>query len=244
MKHKGVKNLLTHDQDFFHNGCLWVVGADEAGRGPLAGPVSAGAVAIDVYFLEKHLAQSDIANLFQDSKTLSEKQRQQAWLALQEAAQSPHLKCAYAEATVEEIETKNILGATTQAFQRALEQLQAQISHPFLMDKLQHPLQSCVLVDGYALKALPYQHQGVIKGDQLYFCIAAASIVAKVLRDQTMEQWAQRYPEYHFEQHKGYGTAAHIEVLKRLGPCPIHRKTFIKNILNTTQPLLTGFMEE
>lgn len=235
------QNLLEQDRTLFHSNLRWLIGADEAGRGPLAGPVMAGAVALRLDFLQAHSADAAVADLFHDSKQLSAEKRQHALDCLQVWAQQPYLKFAWGEASVEEIEKVNILQATTLAFQRALEQLQALIPEPFLFRKTaaDAPSQATrILVDGYPLKNLPYHHQGVVKGDRTYFCIAAASIVAKVLRDERMMALAQIYPAYHFEVNKGYGTEAHIAALKQVGPCPVHRPSFLKKLLGPQQSLL------
>lgn len=244
---KGAKkihgqNLLEQDRTLFDPNLRWLIGADEAGRGPLAGPVMAGAVALRLDFLQAHSADAAVVDSFHDSKQLSTKRRQHALDCLQAWAQQPYLKFAWGEASVEEIEKINILQATTFAFKRALEQLQALIPEPFLFRKTAvnvSPQTTRILVDGYSLKNLPYQHQGVVKGDRTYFCIAAASIVAKVLRDKKMLSLAQIYPAYHFDDNKGYGTEAHIAALNKVGPCPVHRTSFLKKLLGPQQSLLT-----
>ncbi len=181
-----------------------IAGVDEAGRGPLAGPVYAAAVILppDIY----------IEGL-NDSKKLSEKKREQLFSVICDAA----ISYAVAYATVEEIDTVNIREATSLAMNRAISNLE--LPPDF------------VLVDGNYIGNCPYPHECVIKGDARSASIAAASILAKVSRDRLLLDLAKEYPEYGFEKHKGYGTALHIEALKKYGPLPIHRKTFLKKIL-------------
>lgn len=230
-------NLLSYDGQFFKKGFSGIVGADEAGRGPLAGPVMAGAVWIDNDFYSEYRLNKEIS-LFQDSKQLTEKQRQEAFQMLQNLSQTTSLKFAFGESSVLEIDMGNILYATTLAFRRALENLQKVVDGITLpkSDDLTNFSQHntiYIIVDGYRFKRLPYQHTGLVKGDQTSFCIAAASIVAKVLRDRKMLELAKQFPLYHFDENKGYGTKTHIAALKQYGPCEIHRKSFLCKILQT-----------
>lgn len=176
-----------------------IVGIDEAGRGPLAGPVVAAAVILN--------PQKPIAGLM-DSKALSAKKR--SLLALQ--IQKDSLDYSLGEATVEEIEKYNILQATLLAMQRAVESLQLSPSHIF--------------IDGLHSPKLAYPTQTMVKGDQLHPAISAASILAKVTRDEIMRSLDADYPEYGFAKHKGYGTAQHIAALKRYGYTVAHRISF------------------
>lgn len=176
-----------------------VAGVDEAGRGPLAGPVVAAAVILDDRQPIKGLA---------DSKKLSARQREQLFDEIRAKA----LCCSVAQASVEEIEALNILQATLLAMRRAVEGLR-------LAPKL-------VLVDGNRLPLLPMQAEAVVKGDALVPAISAASILAKVTRDRWCVEYDLQYPQYGFARHKGYGTAAHLAALARHGACPQHRKTF------------------
>ena len=230
-------NLLLYDGQFFKKGYHGIIGADEAGRGPLAGPVMAGAVWIDNKFYQEHASDEKIL-LFQDSKLLTEKNRLKAFEVLQCLSETTSLKFALGEASVAEIEVGNILYATTLAFRRALENLQnitgITLPTPSDFSITQSNNDIYIAVDGYRLKRLPYLHNGLVKGDRTSFCIAAASIIAKVLRDKKMYQLAKQFPQYHFEENKGYGTEAHIAALKHFGPCEIHRKTFLHKIF--TQP--------
>lgn len=176
-----------------------ICGIDEAGRGPIAGPVVAAAVILD--------PENPIEGL-NDSKKLSEKKRNALNAEIKEKA----LYWAIAQADVEEIDRINILWASMNAMARAAEAL------PVAPTK--------VLVDGNRIPQLQVPAEAIVGGDASEACIAAASILAKVERDRQMLEWHQRYPEYEFNKHKAYGTARHLELLKQFGPCAIHRKSF------------------
>ena len=176
-----------------------MAGVDEAGRGPLAGPVVAAAVILDDL--------NPIAGLA-DSKVLTALRRERLFDDIRAKA----LCCSIAEASVEEIEQLNILQATLLAMRRAVAGL-----------RLKPQL---VLVDGNRLPVLPMQAQAIVKGDSLVPAISAASILAKVHRDRWCAQIDQAFPQYGFAQHKGYGTAAHLAALRLHGACAQHRKTF------------------
>ena len=179
-------------------------GVDEAGRGPLAGPVYAAAVILD---------PNDVPEGLNDSKKLSEKKRE----LLYEQIISRAVAYGIAQASVEEIEQINILQATMLAMQRAVEAMSV------CPDR--------ILVDGNCLpKAFAGRGECVIKGDSLSASIAAASILAKVSRDRLLKTYAQQYPAYGFEKHKGYGTAAHMDAIRQHGVLPIHRRAFLKNL--------------
>jgi len=181
-----------------------VCGIDEAGRGPLAGPVVAGAVilprACEILFLN-------------DSKKLSEKRREALYEEIQEKAS------AFAVGVVgaDRIDEINILQATYEAMRQAISKLGVE---PEVL------LNDAVTIPGIAVSQVP-----IIKGDSKSVSIAAASIMAKVTRDHMMEEYDKIFREYGFAKHKGYGTAAHINALKEFGPCPIHRRSFIKNFV-------------
>ena len=185
-------------------GYACICGVDEAGRGPLAAPVFAAAVVLPLGL--------EIPGL-NDSKKLSEKKRAQLYDEIRKKASS----CSIAYATEQEIDELNILQATFLAMQRAVEGLEAEPDY--------------VLVDGNRMPALPCLAETVVKGDVLSASIAAASILAKVSRDRLMVELDRLYPEYQFAKHKGYGTALHRELLKKYGPCPVHRRSFLKKIL-------------
>jgi ribonuclease HII len=176
-----------------------IAGVDEAGRGPLAGPVVAAAVILNP---EKPI------NGLADSKTLSEKKRQTLYHIIQEKS----LAWSVAEASIVEIDQLNILQATLLAMQRAVNQLSVQPNH--------------VLVDGNKLPVLSIPAQAVVRGDRLVPAISAASIIAKVHRDLIMQEYAKNFPEFSFDLHKGYGTKQHLAELAQFGPLSIHRQSF------------------
>lgn len=176
-----------------------VAGVDEAGRGPLAGPVVAAAVILD--------ERQPIAGLA-DSKKLSAARRDQLYDEIRAKA----LCCCVAQASVEEIDRLNILQATLLAMQRAVAGLRLK---PGL-----------VLVDGNRLPLLEMRAEAIVKGDAKVAAISAASILAKVTRDRGLELLDQHYPQYGFARHKGYGTAEHLQALRLHGPCPEHRRSF------------------
>ena len=178
-------------------------GVDEAGRGPLAGPVCAAACILP--------AGMDIPGL-NDSKKLSEKKRDELYDVIRETA----LSYGIAFASEEEIEELNILGATYLAMNRAIEKLMLK---PALC-----------LIDGNRNQGIRFKSRCVVKGDALCADIAAASILAKVTRDRRMLELAEKYPQYGFEKHKGYGTAAHYAALREYGPSPVHRLSFLKKM--------------
>ena len=199
-------NLWEIENAHFAQGIEIICGVDEAGRGPLAGPVCAAAV-----ILPKGL---EIPGL-NDSKKLTDKRRRELMPIIKEQA----LAYGIAFATHTEIDEINILQATFLAMERALAEL-----------KIKPDL---ALIDGNRQKDFGINVETVVKGDSRSANIAAASVLAKVTRDDYMEAMAQAYPGYGFEIHKGYGTKAHYEALRNLGPCPIHRMTFLKKFYGT-----------
>ena len=194
-------NLWEIENELYEEGYLAVCGVDEAGRGPLAGPVCAAAV-----ILPEHL---EIPGLT-DSKKLTDKKRRELFPIIKEQA----IAYGIGIATEKEIDEINILQATFLAMQRALDQLAVK---PDL-----------ALIDGNRGKDFGIPVKTVVKGDSLSMNIAAASILAKVTRDDLMVELAKEYPQYDFEIHKGYGTKAHYAALTEHGPCAIHRMTFLK----------------
>lgn len=191
------------ENSYFEKGVQVICGVDEAGRGPLAGPVCAAAVILP--------ANIEIPGL-NDSKKLSDKRRRELFPIIKEQA------IAYGIGLADngEIDQINILQATFLAMERAIAQLSVK---PEL-----------ALIDGNREKDFGIPVQTVVKGDSLSASIAAASILAKVTRDDIMLQMAQQYPEYQFDVHKGYGTKAHYAALAQHGPCAIHRMTFLKKL--------------
>lgn len=184
-----------------------IVGVDEAGRGPLAGPVVAAAVVLPEEWIEQGLP-ADIAAL-NDSKQLTANQRERFFTYLTNA---PGVQFGIAQVDAATIDRINILQATHQAMNEALAQLQPPPEH--------------ALVDGLAVKSLRFPQTPLVKGDARSYSIAAASVLAKVTRDHWMIAIDQDYPGYGFAVHKGYGTARHLAALARYGPCPIHRRSF------------------
>lgn len=194
-------NMWQIEQAHFDKGIQVICGVDEAGRGPLAGPVCAAAVILP--------ANVEIPGL-NDSKKLSDKRRRELFPVIKEMA----LAYGIAFADHKEIDEINILQATYLAMERAITQLNIK---PEL-----------ALIDGNRAKDFGIPVETVVHGDSLSASIAAASILAKVTRDDYMLQMAQAYPGYDFEIHKGYGTKAHYAALTKLDPSPIHRLTFLK----------------
>ena len=178
-----------------------IAGVDEVGRGPVAGPVVAAAVSLTFH-------RAPVKGV-RDSKLLPEKKREELYQRLTESAQ---IVWHYAVVSVEEIESYNIYHASRRAMEFALTGLS------------QKP--QWVLVDGRPFRSFAFPHEGIIQGDRLSYSIAAASIIAKVVRDRLMKKYHEQWPHYGFDQHKGYGTPQHLEALKQHGPCPIHRSTF------------------
>lgn len=195
---------LYYEKLAYENGFTSVCGVDEAGRGPLAGPVCAAAVI---------LPEGKIIDGVNDSKKLSEKKREALFDVIKEEA----VAYGVGWASVEEIEEINILNAAMLAMKRAVEEL-----------KLKPDF---IYVDGNKTPDFDIPCKAVIKGDANSMSIAAASILAKVSRDRLMLEYAKEYPEYMFEKHKGYGTKLHKEAILKYGPCPIHRMSFLRKIL-------------
>ena len=195
------QDMWKIEQEYFDKGIQIICGVDEAGRGPLAGPVCAAAVILP--------PNAEIPGL-NDSKKLSDKKRRELFPVIKEQA----LAYGIAFADHKEIDEINILQATYLAMERAISQLSVK---PEL-----------ALIDGNRAKDFGIPVQTVVHGDSLSASIAAASVLAKVTRDDYMLKMAEEYPGYDFEIHKGYGTKAHYAALTTNGPCPIHRMTFLK----------------
>ncbi len=195
---------LSYEKKYELQGRKLICGVDEAGRGPLAGPVCAAAVIMPSGLMIEGV---------NDSKKLTPKKRETLYQIIIEKCidYSVSLVCS------EKIDEINILNATHLAMKNAVDSLK------------QKP--DIVLVDGNSLPKWDVDSVSIVKGDALSHSIACASILAKVSRDKFMIEQAEKYSSYGFERHKGYGTKAHIESLKKYGPCEIHRKTFLKNIL-------------
>ncbi len=202
--------LLGHEREAWQAGASRVAGVDEAGRGPLAGPVVAAAVLFDRSWLERE-ADGALKGL-DDSKKLSPARREFFFARLTSAEWRPFVAYGVAEASVEEIDRLNILRATHLAMARAVAAVAGGVD--------------LALVDGLPVRGLPVPHNAIVKGDASSLSIAAASVLAKVSRDRRMLELDARHPGYGFAAHKGYGTAAHLQALAKLGPCPAHRRSF------------------
>lgn len=201
MKHETPIDLWLYEKEAFADGFQLVCGVDEAGRGPLAGPVCAAAVILTPELVIPGL---------NDSKKLTDKKRRELCSVITAEAVSYGI----AFASEQEIDEINILQATFLAMERAMAQLA--------------PPPELALIDGNRSKDFGLPVRTIVKGDSLSASIAAASILAKVTRDRLMEQYDEQYPQYGFAVHKGYGTKRHYEALREFGPSPIHRKTFLK----------------
>ncbi len=197
------KNMWQFEEKYYAQGIDLICGVDEAGRGPLAGPVCAAAVILP--------AHVDIPGL-DDSKKLTDKRRRELMPIIKEKA----VAYGIAFADHDEIDQINILQATFLAMERAIAKLETQ--------------PQVALIDGNRQKDFGIPVETVVHGDSLSASIAAASILAKVTRDDYMQQLAETYPQYGFDVHKGYGTKAHYAALTECGPCPIHRMTFLKKL--------------
>lgn len=200
-----LKLLKKDEQSLYSDKIKLIAGIDEAGRGPLAGPVVVGIVI---------LPKDSMIEGVNDSKKVSEKKRERVY----EQIISEAIDWGVGIADQNEIDEINILQATKLALKRAIESLKTK---PDL-----------IMVDALTnIDTLGIPYKSIIKGDSKEYSIAAASIIAKVTRDRMMYEYDKIYPEYEFGKHKGYGTAKHISVIKEKGPCMIHRKTFIKNFM-------------
>lgn len=199
--------MLRFERKLWNQGCERLAGVDEAGRGPLAGPVVAATVVFDRAFAEAE--EHGLLSRITDSKKLSPAMRESLYDLLENL---PSVQIGIGMAEVREIDELNILRATHVAMARAILNLPSLPGH--------------VLVDGLPVCGLPCPSTAIVKGDQKSLSVAAGSIVAKVVRDRLMTELDRRYPQYGFARHKGYGTAAHMQALLEFGPCPEHRMTF------------------
>lgn len=194
---------LEFEKEALAKGYKAVCGVDEAGRGPLAGPVCAAAVI---------LPEGVVIDGVNDSKKLSEKKRESLFDVIREQA----LSYSIAYATVDEIEEINILNATMLAMRRAIDGLEIKADY--------------AMIDGNKIPPLDIDAECIVKGDAKSMSIACASILAKVSRDRLLYKYAEEYPMYGFDKHKGYGTKVHREAILKYGPCPYHRKSFLKKL--------------
>ena len=200
-----LTKLKEIEKDLYEKGFQKIAGIDEAGRGPLAGPVVVAGVI---------MPQDSMIEGENESKKVSEKKREKLYDLILEQA----IRYSVAIIGQDVIDEINILNATKQGVTKVVEGLEVK-PNLILVDALTH-------ID---TKGIPYD--SIVKGDAKCYNIAAASIIAKVTRDRIMRQWDEDYPQYGFAQHKGYGTAKHIEAIKEYGLCPIHRRSFTKNFV-------------
>lgn len=208
---KRTEELRRPEIELMDKGYSLIAGVDEVGRGPLAGPVVAAACIFD--------RDVDIVGI-DDSKKLSEKKREQFFAEIKDKA----LAYGIGEASCEVIDEINILEATKLAMKRAIDEADKMLESKG-RDRIQ-----IVIFDAVEINDLKKEQMSVIKGDQTYFSVAAASILAKVTRDNLMKEYDKVYPEYGFASNKGYGTKAHYEGIKKAGITEIHRKSFLKNL--------------
>jgi len=192
-------NMLEYENKYYEKGYKVIAGVDEAGRGPLAGPVFAAAVVFD---------KDTVIDEINDSKKLSEKKREQLFDVIIEKA----LYYNIVSVDEKEIDKINILNASLKAFNLAVTGLEV--------------LPDITLIDGNRSGEFPTEVETIVKGDAKSMSIAAASILAKVARDRYITALDEKYPEYNFKKHKGYPTKEHLEAVAKYGPCPIHRLTF------------------
>ena len=204
-----LNNLKKYEENLYNEGLKYICGIDEAGRGPLAGPVVVGAVV---------MPRDSKLEFMNDSKKVTQKRRDILYDEIKDTA------LAYGIGIVPQdvIDDINILNATKKGLHEALGQV-------IEMLKAKPDI---VIVDALReIDTFGITYESIIKGDATCYSISAASILAKVTRDRIMEEWDKIYPEYGFSAHKGYGTAKHIEAIKKYGPCPLHRKSFIKHFI-------------
>ena len=199
------ERLKSCDKKFYNEGIELLAGIDEAGRGPLAGPVVVACV-----IMPKDLKILGI----NDSKKLSEKKREKLYDEIMQNAVAVGVGIVD-QSRIDEI---NILNATKEALTDSISKLEVKPER-ILVDALEH------------INTLGIPYTPIVKGDATSYSIAAASIIAKVTSDRIIEEWDKVYPDYGFSKHKGYGTAAHIQKIKEIGPCILHRKSFIKNFI-------------
>lgn len=202
-----VEKMYEFDKNF--GNCIYTAGVDEVGRGPLAGPIAAGAVVFDLNYKDVR----DLALGIKDSKKLSPKKREEISKIIKEKALSYNI----AIINNKEIDERGISWCNNEVLRRAVKGLKVPVN--------------LALSDGYAVNNLDIDNEFIIKGDSKSASIAAGSIIAKVYRDNLMKEYAKVYPQYNFPSNSGYGTKEHIAAIKKYGICKLHRLSFLKNIL-------------
>ena len=210
-----LKEIKKIEEELYSQGTTSIAGIDEAGRGPLAGPVVVACVV---------MPKDSMIEGVNDSKKVSEKKREKLYEEIIKEA----IGYGVGIISQEEIDRINILNATKEGLTTAIKELEKDLQEK----QREFDKPEIILVD--ALTKIDTDHipyRSIIKGDDKSYSIAAASIIAKVTRDRIMRQWDEVYPMYGFEKHKGYGTAAHINAIKEYGLCPLHRRSFVKNIV-------------
>jgi ribonuclease HII len=223
-----MKPSLREEKKLWKKGIKRVVCLDEAGRGPLAGPVVAAAVMLNSKFKIQNatphqiLVGGKIQNL-RDSKKLTAKKREEWYKIL---TKNPQIEWGIGIVSEKVIDKINILEATKLAMKRAIKNLIKRNRIQKFSDRVKFVRGYFLILDGNFKLDLPVPQKPIVKGDEKVFSCAAASVIAKVTRDKIMEKYAKRYPKYGFEIHKGYPTKFHLKMLKKYGPCKIHRKSF------------------
>ena len=210
-----LKEIKKIEEELYSQGTTSIAGIDEAGRGPLAGPVVVACVV---------MPRDSMLEGVNDSKKVTEKKREKLYEEIIKEA----IGYGVGIISQEEIDRINILNATKEGLTTAIKELEKDLQEK----QREFDKPEIILVD--ALTKIDTDHipyRSIIKGDAKSYSIAAASIIAKVTRDRIMRQWDEVYPMYGFEKHKGYGTAAHINAIKEYGLCPLHRRSFVKNIV-------------
>ena len=204
-----LKALKSFEDNLRKEGNKLIIGIDEAGRGPLAGPVAVGAVI---------MKPDSMIEWVNDSKKVTAKRRE----ILYDKIIEDSIAWSVQLVSEKEIDEKNILQATKEGLTLAIQDILSQVDEK----------PSLVIVDALReINTMGIPYESIIKGDATCYSISCASILAKVTRDRIMDEWDKVYPEYGFAKHKGYGTKMHIEAIQKYGPCPIHRKTFIKHFI-------------
>lgn len=209
-----IENLTQYERELYKLNYKAIGGVDEVGRGPLAGPVVAGCVV-----LPKDVFIPDV----NDSKKLGEEKRE----LLSEVIKKNAIAYGIGIIDNEYIDSVNILNSTYEAMRIAISKIDVEID--------------CLLIDAVKIPNIDIMQKPIIKGDMKSISIAAASIIAKVERDNLMKKYDELYPQYGFKKNKGYGTKEHIEAIKKYGPCPIHRKTFLKKIIGESNIWITKY---